>query len=308
MTQLQNRRWLERIGGAVALVTLVVAGCQQPHDLGPVADAQAAKQIRQAMISADDTASATAESTPESTGTGWATLRGRFVYDGTPPVMKPYGVNKDQATCSPDGHIPLEETLLVDDATHGIKNVAVYLRSPSRVHPSAQAHGGEVEFDQKTCVFQSHVFPVTIGQTIEIKNSDKVGHNTNIAGSKNKFNQTIPAGESIAYAPQQEEATPAPVTCSIHPWMSAYLLPRDNGYWAVTAEDGTFEIPNVPAGEELEVQVWHESATGPGGGLVVETPKARELHWSRKGRFTVTLQPDEVKDVEITVPASAFRG
>jgi hypothetical protein len=293
---------------AIAALTMsALGGCEARHDLGPVADAKAAARIRTALVGTGD-AAATTEAAPASSGTGWATLRGRFVYDGTPPVMPPYAVNKDAATCSPDGHMPPQETLLVDGATHGIKNVVVYLRSPSRVHPSAEPKGGTVVFDQKTCTFLSHVMPMTIGQTIEIKNSDNVGHNTNISGAKNKFNQTIPAGESIAYTPQREEVTPAAVTCSIHPWMSAYVLPRENGYWAVTAADGTFEIPNVPAGEKLEVQVWHESAAGPGGGLVVDTPEARKLQWSRKGRFTVTLQPDEVKDVEVTMPAAAFRG
>ena len=89
--------------------------------------------------------------------------------------------------------------------------------------------------------------------------------------------------------------------------MSSYLLPRENGYFAVTAEDGSFEIANLPAGDKLEIQVWHESAAGPGGGLVVNSPEAKALNWSNKGRITITLQPDEVKEIEIKVPPSAFR-
>ena len=68
--------------------------------------------------------------------------------------------------------------------------------------------------------------------------------------------------------------------------MSAYLLPRKNGYFAVTAADGSFEIPNVPAGEKLEFQVWHESAAGAGGGLVVTTPEAKD---ARSGRTRAGL-------------------
>jgi hypothetical protein len=216
-------------------------------------------------------------------------------------------VTKEQAICSVGGRAPLQETLLVDSATGGIRNIAVYLRDVGRVHESAGPSDEQAVFDQEYCVFLSHVFPVRVGQQVVIKNSDNTGHNTNISG-KNKMNPTVPAHGSIPFTPQKEEALPAKVTCSIHPWMVAYILPRENGYFAVTGENGGFEIANVPAGEELEIQVWHESATGPGGSLVVSTPEAKSLGWSNKGRFTVTLQPDEVKEVEIKVPASSFSG
>jgi plastocyanin len=289
-----------------SLTALALSGCGPRADLGPLPNAAAAKEIRLAFNANADAISAAASSAP--TGTGWGTLRGRFVYDGTPPTMPPYNANKDQATCAPGGRAPLQQTLEVDSSNGGIKNVVVFLRDAARVHDSAQPSDETVEFDQKVCVFLTHVCAVTVGQTLDLKNSDNVGHNTNIAGKNNRFNQTIPAGSSIAYRVQKEEAAPAPVNCSIHPWMSAYLLPRPDRYYAVTAEDGTFEIANLPAGEKLEIQVWHESAAGPGGGLIVNTPEGKSLGWSNKGRFTVTLEPDEVKETQITVPASAFKG
>ena len=89
--------------------------------------------------------------------------------------------------------------------------------------------------------------------------------------------------------------------------MQAYLLPRKNGYFAVTATDGSFEIANLPAGEALEFQVWHESATGPAGGLVVDSPEAKEYKWSKKGRFKVQLVEDQETEMTLNVPASAFR-
>ena len=35
--------------------------------------------------------------------------------------------------------------------------------------------------------------------------------------------------------------------------IAAYKTPE------LTGEDGSFELPNLPAGENLELQVWHES-------------------------------------------------
>ena len=195
--------------------------------------------------------------------------------------MQPYNVNKDQATCTSGGKAPLQETVIVDDGG-GLANVAIYLRTASRVHESALAPtDSQALFDQKECVFLTHVFPLTLGQAMEIKNSDPVGHNTNIEG-KNGFNQTIPSGQSLQFTPQKEEAIPVAVRCSIHPWMIAYMLPRKNGYYAVTGADGSFEIPNLPAGETLELQVWHESGTGPNGALVLTTDEAKSISGRRR--------------------------
>ena len=183
------------LAGLAVLATVALAGCGPQVDVGPVANAKQAAAIRASFgVSAE---AGGGENAAASTGTGWATLRGRFIYEADPPTMPPYNVTKDQATCTLNGKPPLQQTLLVDSAMHGIKNIAVYFRNASRVHDSAKPTGGDVVYDQKECVFQTHVCAMTVGQTLDIKNSDNVGHNTNIAGQKNKFNQTIPAGASI---------------------------------------------------------------------------------------------------------------
>jgi len=94
------------------------------------------------------------------------------------------------------------------------------------------------------------------------------------------------------------------VTCNIHPWMKAYVIFRKDGYVAISAADGSFEIADLPAGEPLEFQVWHARSTGSGGGVGIERP---ELKWNPKGRFLITLQPDEVKDLgTLEVPAAGL--
>lgn len=304
MAMNRNIHFIELVAAATAAV--VVAGCSDADHLGPVADSRAALAIRDAISSGVGGGAEAGATGP--VGTGWATLRGRFIYDGTPPQMEPYNVSRDYATCSPGGQAPLQETLVVDSGTRGIKDIAVYLRRASRVHESAAASDQAAVFDQKNCIFQSHVFPMFVGQSIEFKNSDPVGHNTKIAGRNNSFNQIIPANGSLNFVAQREEATPADTSCSIHPWMKAYVLPRENGYVAVTADDGSFEIANLPADEELEFQVWHESAASSSGVLSLSTPEAKTLKWSSKGRFKITLEPDATREIELVVPASAFRG
>jgi hypothetical protein len=288
----------------VAVAAAMLVGCQSRVNLGPVADVSSAKAIREAFGSGAAAGGEKAAAKP--TGSGWATLRGQFVYDGTPPDAKPYDVTKEPEVCTVGGKAPLQETLVVDSGSKGIKNVVVFLRDASRVHESAAPKKDTVVFDQKHCLFLTHVVGVTVGETVNIKNSDPIGHNTNILGTG--FNPTVPADGSAAYAVQKEVSVPNEVKCGIHPWMTAYMLQRKNGYFAVTDAQGNFEIPNVPAGEQLEFQVWHESGTAAGNGLVGTTPDAKDVKWTNRGRVTLMLQPDEKKEIKVVVPAKAFRG
>ncbi len=68
------------------------------------------------------------------------------------------------------------------------------------------------------------------------------------------------------------------VVCNIHPWMRAWLLPRDNPYAAVSGTDGSFVLAKLPVGE-WEFQAWHEQGGWP-----------RVPGWNR-GRFKVRIKP-----------------
>jgi plastocyanin len=293
--------------GRITIAVLAAAalvGCERRVDLGPVADAASAKSIRDAFTTGQAAGGEKAELKP--TGTGWATLRGQFVYDGTPPERPPYNVTKEPEVCTDKGKPPLQEALLVDAGSKGIQNVVVFLRDASRVHESAGPRKDPIVFDQKTCVFLTHVLAVTVGETVDIRNSDPVGHNTNIVGTG--FNPTVPGDGSVPYPVQKEVSVPNEVKCGIHPWMTAYILQRKNGYHTVTDAQGNFEIQNVPAGEPLEFQVWHESGTAAGNGLVGTTPDATDIKWTNRGRMVLQLQPDEKKEIKVVVPPKAFRG
>jgi hypothetical protein len=173
------------------------------------------------------------------------------------------------------------------------------------VHESAEPGDEPIVFDQKDCVCLTHVVGVPLGVEVQIKNSDPVGHNTKIDGTS--FNQMIPSNGTMLWTAQKEQAMPVGVHCSVHPWMLAHMLPRSNRYFAVTQPDGSFEIPNLPAGEELEIQVWHEHAAGAQGALVVDSDTAKELKWSKKGRIKIKLEENETREIQIVVPPASFK-
>jgi len=286
------------IHAVCAVVTAcLVGGCTAERVVTPGADTEAATKLRATLVSAS---TGSTEAAATATGTGWGTLKGRFLFAGSPGSAKPLVADKDTEVCSKGGMKLLDRSLLVDPSSKGLANVVVFARKTSRVKDAVPTV--PVIFDQKQCEFLSPVFAARVGQPIDVKNSDPIGHNTNIAGSD--FNQLIPAGGATTYAPKAETGMPTMVTCNVHPWMKAYMVFRKDGYVAVSAADGSFTIADLPAGEPLEFQVWHERSTGPNGALGIDKP---DLKWTPKGRFQITLQPDEVRDIgTLEVPASAI--
>ena len=172
----------------------------------------------------------------------WASLKGRFVFDGTPPVPVEITADKDVEVCGK--HKLVNEELVVSD-DKGIANVVLFVRSKGvTVHPDLEdgSKADPVVLDNKDCRFQPHVGFVQTGQTLTIKNSDTVGHNSNIATMKNSpSNSLVPSNGSSDVTFSRDEAIPASVTCNIHPWMKAYLVIRPNPYGGVSGADGSLK-------------------------------------------------------------------
>ena len=47
------------------------------------------------------------------------------------------------------------------------------------------------------------------------------------------------------------------VQCDVHPWMSGFIYVLDHPFFAVTGDNGSFEIGRLPSGTYTLV-AWHE--------------------------------------------------
>jgi plastocyanin len=231
----------------------------------------------------------------------WGTIKGRFVFGGDAPAASELKADKDPDVC---GKHKLVAEELVVGGDKGIANIVVYVRTENiAINPeAAEKAKASVVLDNKDCRFEPHVVVVQTGQELEIKNSDPVGHNVNVACLKNSpFNQIVPAGQSIKTSFKSEEPRPVQAACNIHPWMKGYIVVRPNPYAAVSAKDGSFEIAGVPAGE-LELVMIHEKA-----GYIQNFKVEGKPEEAKKGRKKVVVKANETFDLgDMVIDASVF--
>lgn len=289
----------------LAAACLLTAGCGGDADAGAtrVAPKQTAKSSQAAPSAKTPVRFTALQTSAEEDGpTGnWGTLRGTFVYGDDRPTPEKIIPTKDVDYCGQ--HTLVDQSLVVNEDGQ-IANVFVSIYVPRTgkldVHESYdESADGEVVLDNTQCRFEPHCLIVRTSQKLVIKNSDPMGHNTNL--QTEGFNQLIEPNGSISHGFQVARINPVPVACNIHPWMNGHLLIRNDPYAAVSADDGSFEIKNIPAGTH-EFILWHER---PGylGNLT-----AGKVKTDRRGRMKIEIPPGKIVDLgEIKIPADALR-
>jgi plastocyanin len=142
------------------------------------------------------------------------------------------------------GNVSGVVTILVDDAPKADRSgVVVYLENV----PGAPAAAGKREIRQKNLTFTPGLMVIVKGTTVEFPNDDKVFHNVFSVSKAARFDLGLyKSGDSKAVT--FREAGVVDVYCNIHPHMVAKIKVLDNGFYAVTGADGSFQIKNVPAG------------------------------------------------------------
>jgi hypothetical protein len=288
-------------------LALMLCGCPRQTADRVSVDANTIEAVRQVLESGVESGGSAAVALAEPTG--WATVTGKFTLSGTAPANPTVTISKDAEVCRAGG---TEDRVVVIGPGNGVQNVLIYISSkvpndnPAWIHESyAAVRTAEVPFDQKNCVFLNRVGVMWASQTLKVLNSDPVGHNTKLDstyGAKSD-NLTVPAGGSVPYVPGAASTRgPFPVSCSIHPWMSASMMVCENPYFAVTGEDGSFTISNVPAGVDLEFRVWHEKPTFIKDEVSVNDKPTK---WKR-GAFKEKLDDGGTLTLNVVMDAAVF--
>ena len=214
---------------------------------------------------------------------GYGSLSGKVTLDAPngklPPILK-FADNKvvnghnDKACCLNPNAKPEEKmdlTWVVDPKTKGVANVMVWVTPPTKgmvlpVPAALQKTKNLVILDQPHCQFLPRIAAfqpvywdngkkVATGQKLVFKNSATVSHNVRVVGNgidNDGFNVNVTAGTEYTPGKGKEikpQRLPLEVRCDIHTWMTARLFVFDHPYYAITKEDGSYELPMVPAGQ-----------------------------------------------------------
>lgn len=184
-----------------------------------------------------------------------ATIRGAVSFTGDVPRVPPVNMSAEPDCVALHGGRVASDRVVVNDGKLGYVLVWISKGLEGKRFP---VRSDLVNLDQKGCIYKPHVVAVQQGQPINITNSDPTTHNVHPLPKDNReWNKSqTSSAPAIDYTFPRAEMK-IPVKCNIHPWMQAYIHVIEHPYFAVTGEDGSFEIANLPAGS-YTLQAIHE--------------------------------------------------
>jgi hypothetical protein len=187
------------------------------------------------------------------------TVAGTVTLDGSAATQEVVTVTKDQRVCglSAPGAFETNAKRQLSDAIVWIADVKTGKSMPI---------DKRVTLSSEDCQIDPRVQATINSATINVFNDDRLLHTivflrpgTNDTLLKLPFfnvGQVVPT-EKLAKASGIIE-----VRCVQHPWTHGYIAVFDHPYFAVTEQDGSYNIDSLPPGR-YRMMVWHEGMTQP---------------------------------------------
>jgi len=174
------------------------------------------------------------------------------------PEAKEITVDKDKEVCGAEPKH--SEKFVINAENRGIRYVVVSIEGIEK-GKKAEVPAEGYNLPQRKCWFEPHVMAVPAGATVSFPNNiDKVMHNlhsyTMPSDSNRPFNKGVPFEGTFSVTLKKPGLVK--MTCDVHKWMLAWIVVKDSPYYAITDENGSFKIENIPPGT-YTVQAWQEA-------------------------------------------------
>lgn len=195
-----------------------------------------------------------------------ATLSGKITYAGKAPkpIMKDVTADFDVA-----GKAPRVWEALNVGSGNGVKELVVFIEEAKT---GKKFSGKETILDHKGAVMLPRIDVIELAKTtggkMMVLNNDPVLHQVRALNEKGKQvkNLALPTkGMKLPFKTKKPGTLEC--TCDPHPWERSFRLVAQNPYYAMTSEDGSFEITDLADGT-YTLKVWGEGIKESSGKVI----------------------------------------
>lgn len=187
---------------------------------------------------------------------GAGALGGTVTFSGDVPAPSAIQMGADPSCARMHPDAVMTEVVVVGD-DGGLKNVFVYVKEGLDGQMFDIPEDAAL-LDQQGCLYTPRVFGVRAGQTLTIMNSDETLHNIHAMPKLNKeFNVGQPVKGLKTNKTFDKPEIMIPFKCDVHKWMASYVGVVDHPFFATTDANGSYSIPDLPAGDYV-IEAWHE--------------------------------------------------
>ena len=182
-------------------------------------------------------------------------VAGRIFFKGTAPPRARIMMNADPR-CMAQHKEPAYSQDVVVNGNATLRNVLVSIKNglPNRKYDPPKTRA---VLDQKGCEYTPHVLGIMVGQELQVVYDDPTLHNVHSLSKSNpQFNVAQPR-QGMQMSKRFDQPETFKVKCEVHPWMGAYIAVLNHPFFAVTGDDGSYVIKNLPPGD-YTIEAWHE--------------------------------------------------